>query len=441
MILRQLVVRHGRLTFYETRQLKLTCIGRTAIATSTRRGGRRWYATDMDIDHPKHRQSEKDFRARQPIPGHPDEPSSLLDAIGHDSTPGTAHIEDAVNKSARNIESLTAQSLPLLSVHERDLQSQESPSNQPDSSSFTFQGNSIPVAPFKSRSEMTDYHHTMHAIADKGSYRTEKYYHNEVILNPPTADRVTLEMLLANQCHLGHATALWHPANSRYIFGIRHGIHVISLEITLSYLRRAARVVQEVARRGGIILFIGTRKQMRQVVVTSAERAGAYHIFSRWIPGSITNGQQILEKCAVKVVNAADKELNQYRPFLDHANHSVLRPDLVICLNPLENEVCLHECGLYNIPTVGIVDTDVNPAWVTYPIPANDDSERSVALISGVLSNAAAQGQSQRMEMGKDGKLMYGTGKVKQYLRQMQEIAGMNIQEKGRGGEKAEKEE
>ena len=91
--------------------------------------------------------------------------------------------------------------------------------------------------------------------------------------------------------------------------------------------------------------------------------AKGYHIFERWIPGSLTNGQQILGNCDIKVVNALDQELKDYKQYISTSTNAdaprpVLKPDLVICLNPVENEVLLHECGLHNIPTIGIIDTD-----------------------------------------------------------------------------------
>jgi small subunit ribosomal protein S2 len=94
-------------------------------------------------------------------------------------------------------------------------------------------------------------------------------------------------------------------------------------------------------------------------------------LFERWIPGSITNGQQILGKCRTKVVNERDDEVAGFEDQL--FERPVLRPDLVVCLNPLENYVLLHECALNNIPTIGVIDTNADPTWVTYPIPANDD--------------------------------------------------------------------
>lgn len=138
--------------------------------------------------------------------------------------------------------------------------------------------------------------------------------------------------------------------------------------------------------------------------MNAAKLASGCHLFERWIPGSITNGQQILGQCRVKVVDENDKEL----PGFDHQllDRPALKPDLVVCLNPLENYVLLHECGLNNIPTIGIIDTDANPTWVTYPIPANDDSMRCVHVIAGVLGKAGEQGLTRRREKAVKGEVM-----------------------------------
>lgn len=197
------------------------------------------------------------------------------------------------------------------------------------------------------------------------------YQPHTLLSNPPSPADVTLELLLASEAHQGHATSLWNPANARYIHGIRQGVHIISLEATAAHLRRAAKVVQEVSKRGGLVLFVGTRDGQDRAVARASELAKGYHLFERWIPGSITNGQQILSKCRTKVVNAKDEELPGFEDQL--IERPVLRPDLVVCMNPLENYVLLHECALNTIPTIGVIDTNADPTWVTYPIPANDD--------------------------------------------------------------------
>ncbi|RDW93264.1 mitochondrial 37S ribosomal protein uS2m [Aspergillus mulundensis] len=232
-----------------------------------------------------------------------------------------------------------------------------------------------------------------------GSSISKIYKPEDLIRNPPSPSDITLELLLANQTHLGHTTSRWNPRNARYIYGIRDGIHIISLDVTAAYLRRAAKVVEEVAARGGLILFAGTRPDQKRIVVRAAELSHGYHIFERWIPGSLTNGEQILGKCQQKVVNAIDEEQLDLKESL--ADRAILKPDLVVCLNPLENEPLLHECGLNNVPTIGVLDTDADPTKLTYPIPANDDSLRSIALIAGVLGRAGEAGHQRRLQQAK----------------------------------------
>jgi hypothetical protein len=135
--------------------------------------------------------------------------------------------------------------------------------------------------------------------------------------------------------------------------------------------------------------------------VKAAQLAKGCHLFTKWIPGSITNGQQILGGCAKKVVNEFDQEVEGFEDQL--GTKAALKPDLVVCLNPLENYVLLHECGLNNIPTIGIIDTDANPTWVTYPIPANDDSLRCVQVVAGALGRAGQEGQETRATLAKKG--------------------------------------
>jgi len=140
-------------------------------------------------------------------------------------------------------------------------------------------------------------------------------------------------------------------------------------------------------------------------VVKAAEMAGGFHLFEQWTPGSITNGHQILGECRTKVVDEFDRELPGYDE--DLRDRPALKPDLVVCLNPLENWVMLHECGLNAVPTIGVVDTDANPTWVTYPIPANDDSMRCVQVIAGVLGRAGGEGQKRRREKAFEGNVTY----------------------------------
>ncbi|KAJ9426728.1 hypothetical protein QL093DRAFT_2560675 [Fusarium oxysporum] len=228
-----------------------------------------------------------------------------------------------------------------------------------------------------------------------GSKLEKRYIPTELVNNPPGPEDITLEMLMASQTHIGHKTSLWNPANSRYIYGVRQGVHIISLETTAAHLRRAARVVEEVAYKAGLILFVGNRKGQMEIVTQAAEMAGACHLFTKWTPGAITNRDVILKMAGTKVVDHKDQELPGFESYRGSARP--LMPDLVVCLNPLENYTLLYECGLKSIPTIGVIDTNVDPSWVTYTIPANDDSLRAMAVVGGVLGRAGQRGQQRRM--------------------------------------------
>ncbi|KAH8174800.1 ribosomal protein s2 domain-containing protein [Sarocladium implicatum] len=248
-----------------------------------------------------------------------------------------------------------------------------------------------------------------------GSEVERRYVPTELIRNPPGPEDVTLEMLMASQTHMGHNTSSWNPANSRYIYGSRHGVHIISLETTAAHLRRAARVVEEVSYRGGLILFVGTRKMQMEIVARAAELSGACHLFTRWTPGSITNRDVLLKSRSTKMVNETDRKLDDFDKYTGTSRPLV--PDLVVCLNPLENYTLLYECGLTNVPTIGIIDTDADPSWVTYTIPANDDSLRSVAVIGGVLGRAGQKGRQRRLADAAKGEVTWQTtAEVQSYM-------------------------
>lgn len=165
-----------------------------------------------------------------------------------------------------------------------------------------------------------------------------------------------------------------------YAYGERAGITVIDMDHTLPLLRRAANLVRSVANNGGTIVFIGTRPDIRPIVEAATKRMGAqaYHVGERWLPGTLTNRTKL---------------------FSDEVNETThMIPDLVVLLNPLANMTAIYECAKLHVPTVGIIDSNVDPRIVMYPIPANDESTRTAELVSGVLSIAGREG----VEMRKD---------------------------------------
>ncbi|OSD02878.1 ribosomal protein S2 [Trametes coccinea BRFM310] len=194
-------------------------------------------------------------------------------------------------------------------------------------------------------------------------------------LHRPVAPKdVTLSALIASGAHFGHSQKRMNPNFVPYAYGVRAGITIIDLDHTLPLLRRAAQVVRGVAARGGSVVFVGTRADLRQPVRMAAERMGkqGYHVGERWLPGTLTN------------------RVHMFGP--EVARDEQVIPDLAIFLNPIPNIHAIRECALEHVPTIGIVDSNVDPRIVMYPIPANDESTRTAELISGLLSVAGREG-------------------------------------------------
>lgn len=231
-----------------------------------------------------------------------------------------------------------------------------------------------------------------HIIENLGSNYTERYSPYSQSKNIPDLANLTLNDLLAAQCHLGHSKSLMNPAFKRFIFGERDGIHIISLPQTLIHLTRAANIVRDIRRRNGIVVFVSNKKIFKDVVVDAAGRCRGYHVFDRWIPGILTNSQMTLKANGRGPLRKYENgRLVDTVLGGENGAPTSLKPDIVIFLNPRDMIAGVRECVSLRIPTIGIVDTDCDPTDVTYPIPANDDSVRSVRMIADVISKFAAE--------------------------------------------------
>ncbi|KDQ18476.1 hypothetical protein BOTBODRAFT_171313 [Botryobasidium botryosum FD-172 SS1] len=191
---------------------------------------------------------------------------------------------------------------------------------------------------------------------------------------PASPHSLTLSALVASGAHIGHARALTRPSFIPYTYGHRAGVTIINLDHTLPLLRRAANVTRAIAQANGTVLFVGTTDALRPAVRKAAERMGpnGFHVGTKWLPGTLTNAVELFGPATIK-------------------SHSV-KPDLVVFLNPAQNLHAIRECAIARIPTIGIIDSDVDPRIVMYPIPANDESIRTAELVAGVISIAGREG-------------------------------------------------
>ncbi|KAJ1918539.1 hypothetical protein H4219_002553 [Mycoemilia scoparia] len=254
-------------------------------------------------------------------------------------------------------------------------------------------------------------------------------------------ESITMESLVAAGTHFGHSKSTWNALNLPWIFGERHGIHIINLEHTISALRRAAQVVESIAYHGGLIIFVGTRANTRTSIIEAAMGCGQFHVTKRWIPGTITNASSMLshefkyvehqwdvpeaqdlvrspeETLVAKIQKLrASKQDNQgykqrqlrrldfekilleqqRKAEIEADQLTTYKPDLIISFNPREMKTMLAEAKLAHVPTIGLVDTNADPRDVSYVIPGNDDSVRSVALVANILAKAALRGKTLR---------------------------------------------
>jgi small subunit ribosomal protein S2 len=217
---------------------------------------------------------------------------------------------------------------------------------------------------------------------------------------------VGIKELLEAGVHFGHQTRRWNPRMRRFIHGEREGIHIIDLLQTEELLNQATRFVTEVAAKGGVVLFVGTKKQARDSVQEWAERCEMPYVNRRWLGGLLTNFHTIrkriqrlhelrelqeggrLDLLPTKERMSMEAELRKLEYNLGGVADMQRLPDAVIIMDLKTEEIALREAERLEIPIVGLVDTNCDPTPVDYVIPGNDDAIRSCELVIGTLGTA-----------------------------------------------------
>jgi small subunit ribosomal protein S2 len=217
---------------------------------------------------------------------------------------------------------------------------------------------------------------------------------------------VGVRELLQAGVHFGHQTRRWNPRMRRYIHGEREGIHVIDLLQTDDLLKRATEFVTEVAAKGGVILFVGTKKQARDSIQEWAERCEMPFVNRRWLGGLLTNFQTIkqrikrlhelrelketgrLELLPTKERMSMERELEKLEYNLGGVADMQRLPDAVVIIDLKTEEIGLREASRLEIPIIGLVDTNCDPRPLKYAIPGNDDAIRSCDLVISTLGTA-----------------------------------------------------
>jgi len=225
---------------------------------------------------------------------------------------------------------------------------------------------------------------------------------------------VTIRQLLDSGVHFGHQTRRWNPKMKRFIFTERSGIYIIDLQQSLAYIDKAYDFVRETVAHGGTILFVGTKKQAQESIAEQATRVGQPYVNQRWLGGLLTNFQTVSKRLArMKELEELDfegttsgftkkellikkRELDKLHKSLGGIRNLSKTPSALWVVDTKKEHLAIDEAKKLGIPVIGILDTNCDPDEVQYPIPGNDDAIRSVALLTRIIADAAAEGLIER---------------------------------------------
>ncbi len=222
-----------------------------------------------------------------------------------------------------------------------------------------------------------------------------------------------LKKLLEAGVHFGHQTRRWNPKMKRFIFGERNGIYIIDLEKTVGFLNTSCDYARSVAAQGGAILFLGTKKQAKDVIESEAKRAEMPYISNRWMGGLLTNFQTVkksleklrkiekmaedgvMENLKKKEVSRLEKEKGKLLRDLGGIREMKGLPKAMFIVDPKREEIAVKEAHRLNIPVMALIDTNCDPDFIDYPIPGNDDALKSVSYITSMIVDSVIEGRKE----------------------------------------------
>ena len=227
---------------------------------------------------------------------------------------------------------------------------------------------------------------------------------------------MNIEELVNAGAHFGHPASKWNPSYKKFISSIKNGIHIINLEITIQKLDEVIKELSKIVSTGGNILFVGTKSQAKDAIQSSADHCGMYYITERWLGGTLTNYSTI--KKSIKRLKLLEKDSSSIYENLTKKERSSLDreklrladlhrgikdmrhlPSAIFVVDAKHEKIAISEAKCLGIPTFGIVDTNTDPNVINFPIPANDDSIKTIQLIlnyiSQILCDIVGQNQKQ----------------------------------------------
>ena len=224
---------------------------------------------------------------------------------------------------------------------------------------------------------------------------------------------VTMRQMLEAGVHFGHQTRYWNPKIADFIFGQRNKIHIVNLEKTLAMYQDAMKYVRQLASNRGTILFVGTKRQAREIIAEEAQRAGMPFVDHRWLGGMLTNFKTVkvsikrlkdletmaqdgtFEKMSKREALTLQREMEKLTRSLGGIKEMNALPDALFIIDVGYQKIAVTEATKLSIPIVGVVDTNHSPDGIAYVIPGNDDSSRAIRLYARGVADAILEGKSQ----------------------------------------------
>ena len=227
---------------------------------------------------------------------------------------------------------------------------------------------------------------------------------------------VTMRQMLEAGVHFGHQTRFWNPKMAPYIFGARSKIHIVNLEKTLVKYNEAMAFVRKLASNKGTILFVGTKRQAREIIAEEAIRADSPYVDQRWLGGMLTNFKTIklstkrlkdmgtmmedgsLEKVGKKEALMMQRELTKLEKSIGGIKEMNTLPDALFVIDVGYHKIAITEANKLGIPVIAVVDTNHSPEGIDYVIPGNDDSSSAIRLYARGVADSILEGRSQFVE-------------------------------------------
>ena len=224
---------------------------------------------------------------------------------------------------------------------------------------------------------------------------------------------VSMREMLEAGVHFGHQTRFWNPKMAPYIFGHRNKIHIINLEATVANMAEALKFVRQLSSRRGTVMFVGTKRASREIILEEATRAGMPFVDQRWLGGMLTNFKTVktsikrlkdmealaedggLERMSKKEALTHSRELEKLNKTLGGIKDMAGLPDALFVVDVGYHKIAIQEATKLGIPVVAVVDTNHSPEGVDYVIPGNDDAGRAVRLYARAVADAILQGKTE----------------------------------------------